>query len=160
MWISPTHGYLTLPQVFEKITQFIRADNTAQYEISVGCDSQNHKAKRITRFSIAIAVHRVGNGGIYFYKTFTKPIVVSIKQRLWEEAGYGVTAASDLIEIIDKNHLNYDINFHVDVNVSMKTESNKVANEIINYVRACGIDKVYPKPYGFTASAIADRHSK
>lgn len=159
-WISPTHGQLTLAQVFEKINQFIRVDTFAHYEISVGCDSQNHKSKKLTRFSVAIAVHKVGNGGIYFYRTFEKKIINSIKQRLFEEASYGIEVALEIMDFIEKYHIQLNLQFHLDVNVNAKTESNKVANEIINYVHASGIERVFPKPAGVTASAIADRHSK
>jgi predicted RNase H-related nuclease YkuK (DUF458 family) len=126
----------------------------------VGCDSQNHKSKKLTKFSVAIAVHRVGMGGIYFYRTFDKKIIPSIKQRLFEEASYGIEVALEILDFIEKNKIDISLEFHLDVNVNAKTESNKVANEIINYVHACGIEKVYPKPAGVTASSIADRHSK
>ena len=52
-------------EVIKIIAKFIADKPDAEYDITIGTDSQNHK---YTRMVEVIAVCRVGDGGIFFYK--------------------------------------------------------------------------------------------
>ena len=67
MFQSPTHGTLELLQVREKILAFLERDPEQKYQLVVGTDSQPHNGAGVD-FVTAIVVHRVGTGGIYFWK--------------------------------------------------------------------------------------------
>jgi len=58
---------LSLPQVVREIVRFITADPTRRYKVTIGTDSEQSQS-RMADFVTAIVVHRVGNGGRYFWR--------------------------------------------------------------------------------------------
>ena len=58
---------LTVSQVVEEIMAFMGKDLLARYRVTIGTDSQLLSDKNAD-FVNAVVVHRVGNGGRYFYR--------------------------------------------------------------------------------------------
>ncbi len=62
---SPTYGKVSLEQVIDIIKSVIDSAPEYKYKLFVGTDSQNFDE---TKMVMVIALHKVGAGGIFFYK--------------------------------------------------------------------------------------------
>ena len=78
LFISPTYGPLELEQVVQRMCAFMKKEG--EYRIIVGTDSQ--PLMRSTLFVSAIVVHRIGRGGIYFYRKTYDLKPYSTKERI------------------------------------------------------------------------------
>ncbi len=56
---------VTYDKMIALIGDFVIKDPFAKYEFTVGTDSQNADHTKMVE---VIAIHRVGNGGIFFYR--------------------------------------------------------------------------------------------
>ena len=66
------HDQIKFKDVIERIINFVNDDPNYTYRLSIGTDSMTYDE---SNFVLAIVLHRVGNGGIYFYKKFIQPAV-------------------------------------------------------------------------------------
>ncbi|MDP2598758.1 MAG: ribonuclease H-like YkuK family protein, partial [Candidatus Liptonbacteria bacterium] len=57
---------LTVPEVVGEVIAFMRADTARHYKVTIGTDSELVKGNQAD-FVTAVVVHRVGNGGRYFW---------------------------------------------------------------------------------------------
>ncbi|MCX6794356.1 MAG: hypothetical protein NTY06_04625, partial [Candidatus Gottesmanbacteria bacterium] len=85
MFQSPTYGELELPQIREKILMFLSQDPDRKYQLVVGTDSQPHNGSGVD-FVTAIVIHRVGTGGIYFWKRTVNKKHYVLRDRMYAEA--------------------------------------------------------------------------
>ena len=60
----PDNTIVTGQQLIKIVSDYILVDPKAQYEFTVGTDSQSYDKTKMVE---VIAVHRVGKGGIFFY---------------------------------------------------------------------------------------------
>lgn len=128
----------------------------ASYRIIVGSDSQKIKAYNYD-FVVAIAIHRVGAGGIYFWKRRIIDKKMSLKERMYQEAILSLESAETIFELLRENGVSkYNIEVHVDIGRSGETRD--MIAEIVGMVRGNGYD-VKIKPESFGASKVADRHT-
>jgi len=67
MFNSPTYGKVDLLKLKEIVSSFMSQDKKAAYEIIVGTDSQKIEKNKYD-FVSALIIHRIGYGGIYFWK--------------------------------------------------------------------------------------------
>ena len=67
MFQSPTYGEVDLEKLKNIVSAYMAADKKAKYEIIVGTDSQKME-KGGYDFVSALVIHRIGFGGIYFWK--------------------------------------------------------------------------------------------
>ncbi len=156
MFHSPTYGLLGLSGVREKINEFLAEDPEAQYRLIVGTDSQAHNGSGVD-FVSAIVVHRIGNGGIYFWKRCVNTRHFVLRQRMYEEAVLSLQVAEELLTVFaDDGITKYDIEIHVDIGTSGKTR--EMISEIVGMVVGMGYN-VRMKPDGFGASKVADRYT-
>jgi len=154
---SPTHGTLTLPQIIEKITEFAHASPHHQYRIIIGTDSQKHNDKGID-FVTALVVHRVGGGGIYFWKGYTKKRPYTLKEKIYEEALTSLDFANEFLFLLKGTPelLHFDLEIHVDIGEKGKTR--EMIAEVVAMIKGSGY-QVKTKPESFGASKVADRHT-
>src|SRR3989344_1224242 len=154
---SPTHGTLTLPQIIEKITEFAHASPHYQYRIIIGTDSQKHNDKGID-FVTALVVHRVGGGGIYFWKGYTKKRPYTLKEKIYEEALTSLDFANEFLFLLKGTPelLHFDLEIHVDIGEKGKTR--EMIAEVVAMIKGSGY-QVKTKPESFGASKVADRHT-
>jgi predicted RNase H-related nuclease YkuK (DUF458 family) len=167
MYRSPTYGLLAIEEVFDTIKLYILSDPHAEYNIMIGCDSQQH-GKRLSLVS-AIIVHRVGKGAIYFTEReeILKP-KASLREKIYAETSKSIEIADFFkMAIKEDEDILVDIVIHVDIGQSGKTST--LIKEVVNYVKNCGYevciknssrynDKSYHYP--IAASSVADRYSK
>lgn len=156
VFISPTWGNLNLEKVRERIVAFIKADTASHYRIVIGSDSQPKNNNEVD-FVVALVLHRVGSGAIYFWKRFVKKEPMAIKQRIFAEASYSLDFAYQFLEGFKGNGIsNYDVEIHIDIGNHGPTR--ELINEVTGMVRSCGF-AVKTKPDAYGASTVADRHT-
>lgn len=156
MFQSPTHGEIELPQIRERILSFLAAEPERKYELVVGTDSQPHNGSGVD-FVTAIVVHRIGHGGIYFWKRVVNKKTYVLRQRMYEEAAMSLEMAETVLALLHKDGITkYDVEIHVDI--GKYGETREMITEIIGMIRGSGYN-VKMKPESYAASKVADRHT-
>ena len=156
MFQSPTYGQLELPQVREKIIQFLSRDVDGRYQLVVGTDSQPHNGSGVD-FVTAIVVHHKGHGGIYFWKRIVNKKTYVLRARMYEEASLSLGMAETVLALLHKDGITkYDVQIHVDIGKFGDTR--EMISEIIGMIRGSGYD-VKMKPDSYAASKVADRYT-
>ena len=145
------------------IAEFIAAKPNEEYEITVGTDSQNsYRTKVVT----VIAIHRVGDGGIFFYHIYYNIKIRDLKTKIIEETSKSLENAAGLLDEIslrlidhdiDINELNVHFQIHCDIGHFGRTSA--LIKEITAWVEASGYEVII-KPESYAASCIADKISK
>lgn len=149
--------------IASKVTQYLTEDTAADYEITVGTDSQNHSNTKMVE---VIAVHRKGRGGIYFYNIEYVPLITNLRQKINEETSRSLAVANELLDaleipLLDRGYLieglNVTFQIHCDIGVYGKTQT--LIKEITKWVTGQGYTCLI-KPYSYAASGIANKYSK
>lgn len=150
-------------EMIEIICNYICKDINAEYEITVGTDSQNHSDTKMVE---VIALHSVGNGGIFFYNAEHIKRISSIRDKIVEETNRSLANANGLLEEIQLNLIDKDIdieglNLHLQIHCDIgdKGKSKSLMTQITNWVNQMGYDCLI-KPNSYTASGIANKISK
>lgn len=153
---SPTHGKVSLDQLKKITSSFMAADKKAHYEIIVGTDSQKVK-KDIHDFVSALIIHRVGYGGIYFWKRQILEKKISLKERIYYEATMSLTTSENFVDFFKTNGISkYNIQIHVDI--GRNGETRDLITEVVGMIRGSGYEvKIKPESYG--ASKVADKYT-
>lgn len=156
MFQSPTHGTLELPEVRKKILAFLETDPEQKYQLVVGTDSQPHNGAGVD-FVTAIVVHRLGYGGIYFWKRLVNKKHYVLRQRMYEEATLSLDMAETVLALLHKDGITkYDVEIHVDI--GKVGDTREMINEIVGMIRGSGY-AVKMKPDSYAASKVADRYT-
>ena len=167
MYKSPTHGCLSLEEVFAKIKEYIMKDPESEYHVMIGCDSQQHQDS--LAIVSAIIVHRLGNGAIYFTERDQeyRPHI-SLREKMYMETSKSIEVATAFKEsVLKSDNIPVDIVIHLDIGKTGKTST--FIRELVGYVESCGFeacikdtarirDKMYEYP--IAASSVADKYSK
>lgn len=128
----------------------------AEYNIIVGSDSEKADGDAYD-FVSAIIIHRVGYGGIYFWRRELVKKKMSLKERIYQEAIMSLMTSENLFEFVKFNGISkYDIQIHVDI--GHKGETRVLINEVVGMIRGSGYD-VKIKPDSFGASKVADKYT-
>lgn len=153
---SQTFGVLDLPRVREKVLHFMKEDPEKSYRLFIGTDSEAKNGHGV-EFITAFVVHRVGYGGIYFWrrKGDNKPYV--LRARIYQEATLSLSAAYEFIEVFKQDGIGrFDLEIHVDI--GHHGETRDMITEIVGMIRGSGFS-VKTKPDAYAASKVADRHT-
>ena len=158
---SLTKGTLTLREAIARIVEYIQEEPDKEYDIAIGTDSMTYST---TQFVLAITVHRLHNGGIFFYKRMYHDKIASLHYKLREETAISVDAAELLVEEffdqgIDLTDKNSNIHFHIHMDVGKNGPTKELIQELSGWMTALGYDFEI-KPDSYAASHIADRYSK
>lgn len=153
---SPTYGKVTLPRLKEIVSSFMAGDKKAQYEIIVGTDSQKVENNKYD-FVSALVIHRVGYGGIYFWKRIIQDRKISLKERIYQEATMSLETSENFVNFFKTNGISkYDIQIHVDIGHNGETRD--LITEVVGMIRGSGYEvKIKPDSYG--ASKVADKYT-
>ncbi|HCX45394.1 TPA: hypothetical protein DGT35_02205 [Patescibacteria group bacterium] len=143
-------------EVIQEIKNYMNADPKREYKIFIGTDSEelgNNRADFVT----AIVVHRVGNGGRYFWHRSEFDKLHTIRDRIWQEVLTSLDIAKDFISFAkDFNLPEHKFEIHVDVSENGKTGS--MIQGLVGIIRANDFEARI-KPNSFAASTVADRHN-
>lgn len=132
------------------------ADKKAKYEIIVGSDSQK-VSDNVYDFVSALIIHKIGAGGIYFWKREVHDKKISLKERIYQEATMSLQTSEHFVTFFRQNGIaKYDIQIHVDIGPNGATR--EMITEVTSMVRGSGYD-VKIKPDSFGASKVADRYT-
>lgn len=154
-FVSPTHGKLEFYEMFHHLVSFVEEDVTKTYHLIIGTDSIGGDE---ATFVTAIVIHRVGNGGKYFYRKIRVPKTKSLPQRIYQEASLSLEVASLMRAELSKNgYTKLPVEIHLDVGENGETK--QIIREVVGMVNGSGYDAVV-KPAAYGASKVADRHSK
>ena len=155
MFQSPTYGKVDLNGLKKIISSFMAVDKKADYEIIVGSDSQKIR-KGAYDFVSALIVHRIGFGGIYFWKRQVYEKKMSLKERIYSEATMSLETSENFVQFFKTNGISkYNIQIHVDIGKNGETRD--LITEAVGMIRSSGYEvKIKPDSYG--ASKVADRH--
>ncbi len=153
---SPTYGEVDLDKLKTIIASYMAQDKKARYQIVVGTDSQKVRGNGYD-FVSALIIHRVGHGGIYFWKRELFDKKISLKERIYREAIMSLETSESFINFFKDNGISkYNIQIHVDI--GHNGETRVLINEIVGMIRGSGYD-VKIKPDSFGASKVADRYT-
>lgn len=145
---------LNIEAVVAEIIRFMKEDEKRQYKITIGSDSE--RKENSVDFVTAVIVHRVGNGGRYFWRRMEQPKSPSLRHRIIQEVMYSLEAAQQTLAALkDFNAPVFDFEVHVDVGENGETKS--MINEVVGMVRAYNFE-ARTKPESYAASKVADRH--
>ncbi|NMB84604.1 hypothetical protein GYA28_04960 [Candidatus Roizmanbacteria bacterium] len=153
---SPTYGKVDLDKLERIVSDYMKQDKRASYEIIVGSDSQKIKKDNYD-FVSALIIHKLGGGAIYFWRREETNKKMSLKERIYQEAIMSLQSAENFIFFFKQNGIaRYDIQIHVDI--GHKGETRELITELTGMVRSSGYQvKIKPDSYG--ASKVADRYT-
>ncbi len=153
---SPTWGDITLPSVRTHILGFIKEDIQRVYRLVIGTDSQTKNGDGVD-FVTAIVIHRVGAGGIYFWKRTCLVKRLVLRERMYEEAARSLETADNVLALLKSDGFTrYDVEIHVDIGSFGPTRD--MISEIVGMIRGVGY-AVKIKPESFAASKVADKYT-
>ena len=152
---------LPFSEVINKIENYVSDNPDNEYRVSIGTDSMTYST---TQFVLAITVHRLHNGGIFFYKRMYHDKIASLRYKLREETAISVEAAELVtdelfdngIDVTDKHG---NIHFHIHMDIGPNGPTKELIQELSGWITALGYDFEI-KPDSYAASHIADRYSK
>ncbi len=153
---SPTLGVLKLEHVLVNISEYIKSAPAYKYKLIIGTDSEA-KYGRDVDFITAIVVHRIGAGGVYFWRRSLSSTFYSLKERIYQEAIISMEFAQNLFDVIQDNELLL-CDFEIHLDVGKTGETREIINEVAGMIRSSGFE-VKTKPESFGASKIADRYT-
>lgn len=153
---SYTYGDLTIDGVRRKVLQFMDDFPEYKYKLVIGTDSQPKNGQG-TDFVSAIVIHRIGFGGIYFWRRIVDPRKNVLKTRIYEEASLSLILAQEFLSEFKNDGISrFEVEIHVDIGSFGETRN--MITEIVGMVRGSGFN-VKTKPESFGASKVADRHT-
>jgi len=152
------HESLALEDILDIIIDFVNLDPKYQYKLSIGTDSMTYRS---TQFVLAIVLHKVGNGGIYFYKKFTQPPVKDLRTKLYTETQLSINTTDLIVSmLLDKDeHILEKLNLSIHLDIGTSGPSKDLIRELEGWVAAMGYDYAI-KPDSYAASTIANIYSK
>ena len=133
----------------------MRADATRQYRVTIGTDSEL-AADKDADFVTAIVVHRIGNGGRYFWRRFELGKFHTLRDRIIREVLISIDVAREILTELQKNDLpEFEFEIHADVGTNGPTKA--VIQEVVGMIRANNFQP-RTKPESYAATSVADRH--
>lgn len=154
-FFSPSYGEMNLRKVKKKIVSFMEERPESKYRVVIGADSC--EKRREVDYVVALVVHRVGQGGIYFWQRKVEMKRPHLKERIYKEAIMALVLADKFLPTFKGNGVSsYDVEIHVDIgNIG---ETRELISEVVGMIRGSGYNcKIKPEAYG--AAKIADRHT-
>lgn len=149
------------------IADYIRADPNAEYDITVGTDSQTHKYCRMVE---VICICRIGDGGIFFFRREDIPKIRVLKEKIIEETNRSIENATGFIDKLQEELLedNIDLDemflkerlaFAVHADIGKRGKTKELIKEVCSWIEASGFEARI-KPDSYAASGVANMLSK
>ncbi len=151
---------LNQDQIVGEIINFMQAEPSRRYKVIIGSDSERN-GDTSADFVTAVVVHRVGNGGRYFWRHYVMTRNFhTIRERILEEVLMSLDVAKDILGRLKEKSklqpaLDWDFEIHVDVGANGATRT--MIQELVGMVRANNFE-AKTKPDSYAASKVADRH--
>lgn len=141
--------------VVREIVRFIEYDSQYAYKVIIGTDSLALQDKTAD-FVTAVVVHRVGNGGRYFWRRVRAGKFYNLRDRIIHEVLLSIDVAKEVLtELQSAGTDNWDFEVHADVGENGNTSA--LIQEVVGMIRANNFE-AKTKPDSYAASKVADRH--
>ena len=147
---------LSASDVAKAVVKFMTEDNSRRYKIFIGSDSEGHAVEN-TDFVTAVVVHRVGNGGRYFWRRAELKKFHTLRDRIIQEVLLSIDAAKEILESLKKIKDVPDFDFEIHVDVGEKGPTKTIIQEVVGMVRAYDFEPRI-KPESYAATNVADRY--
>jgi hypothetical protein len=142
-------------QVVAEAVRFMKEDEERKYKVMIGTDSSG-SSEEIIDFITAIVIHRVGNGGRYFWRRINLNRFHTLRDRIIQEVMFSLDVAKEVLAALKElDGPQFDFEIHIDV--GEKGETKLVMQEVLGMVRAYNFE-ARVKPESYAASKVADRH--
>lgn len=152
---STLEARLTATEVVREVIAYMRADTAYHYRITIGTDSEL-AADKDADFVTAIVVHRIGNGGKYFWRRFELGKFHTLRDRIIREVLISIDVGREILTELQKFDLpTFEFEIHADVGVNGPTKA--VIQEVVGMIRANNF-QARTKPESYAATSVADRH--
>jgi hypothetical protein len=143
-------------EVIEEIASYMKQGPNYGYKVIIGTDSEainNNDADFVT----AIVVHRVGNGGRYFWRRIRGEKFFTMRDRIIHEVVISLEIAQGVLKNLQEalQGARWDFEIHADVGDNGPT--NVLIQEVTGMIRANDFEPK-TKPESFAASSVADRY--
>lgn len=152
---------LSVRHVAEEIVNFMKSEPKWKYKIMIGTDSKR-LANGDADFVTAAVIHRVGNGGRYFWRRAQFGKFHTLRDRIIREVLISIDLGKEiLVELKDlsaaagKDMPEWDFEIHADVGENGPTKA--MIQEVVGMIRAHDFEAV-TKPTSYAATNVADRH--
>lgn len=146
---------MTVDQVVRSIVDFMALDTTRRYRVTIGTDSELLRGGKAD-FVTAIVVHRIGNGGRYFWRRFELGKFHNLRERIIKEVLISLEVAEKVLSELKKCAIpEFDFEIHADIGKNGPTKV--MIEEVVAMIRANNF-QVRTKPESYAASNVADRH--
>lgn len=147
---------LSAEGVIQELITFMQANDKARYKVTIGSDSEKKKGGNAD-FVTAIVIHRIGNGGRYFFRRILMDKKFhTLRDRILEEVLLSLETAKEILAAAKKFTLpEFDFEIHVDVGENGATRV--MLQELVGMIRAMNFE-ARTKPESYAASKVADRH--
>ena len=149
---------LGFEELIEELQKFIAIRPEAKYQIVVGSDSASSTEVRLVT---AVAIHRIGNGGRYFWTRSEVFQCPTLRDRIYKETMQSIALMQELRgRLKDKlgEEFFWDNKITVHLDVGMRGPTRELVDTVVGMVRGYGFD-VAIKPDSFGAFVLADRHT-
>ncbi len=152
---------LKIEDVVQELINFMKQDEKRQYKITIGTDSEI-SPDLTADFVTAVVIHRIGNGGKYFWKRNSGKKFYNLRQRIIEEVILSLETSKELLSKFKEaakkewknNFPQWEFEIHIDIGANGETKS--MIQEVVNMVRANNFEPI-TKPKSYAASNVADR---
>ncbi len=130
-------------------------DMKRRYKITIGTDSERIAGNQAD-FVSAVVVHRVGNGGRYFWRRVELGKFHTLRDRIIKEVLLSLELAQEVLAELKKiKDISFDFEIHADIGENGETKV--MIQEVVGMIRAHNFE-VRTKPGSYAASNVADRH--
>jgi predicted RNase H-related nuclease YkuK (DUF458 family) len=146
---------LTAPEVVREIVSFMKSEPARRYKVTIGTDSEVGSDK-YADFVTAIVVHRIGNGGRYFWRRFELGKFHTLRDRMIREVLISLDVAKEVLAALQTSSLP-EFYFEIHADIGPNGPTNAVIPEIVGMIRANNFE-AKTKPESYAASNVADRH--
>lgn len=147
---------LSAQDVVREIIRFIDSEPKHFYKVVIGTDSEQFGLKDAD-FVTAVVVHRIGNGGRYFWRRAELGKFYTLRDRIIREVLLSLEVAKEILTELKKNanFSNWDFEIHADIGENGETKV--LIQEVVGMIRANNF-KVKTKPESYAATKVADRY--
>ena len=144
-----------VPAVVREIGRFITESDKHEYKVIIGTDSLG-VADKMADFVTAVVVHRVGNGGRYFWRRTKMGQFHTLRDRIIQEVVISLDVAKEVLtELKSTGVANWDFEIHADIGKNGETKV--LIQEVVGMIRANDFEAKM-KPHSYAASTVADRY--
>ena len=146
---------LSVENVVSEIVKFVKEEPSYSYKVIIGTDSEQLQ-DNLADFVAAIVIHRVGNGGRYFWRRIDGERFYTMRDRI-HEVVLSLELAKPLLKELGKAELAAKWTFEIHADIGENGPTHELIQEVVGMIRANNFE-AKTKPDSYAATKVADRH--